>query len=200
MQVTRKFYHATDKKTAENIVNKSRRISTSFGEVVDFGSGFYLTNDVDQARDWAEKWGGYIITFDVDVNDLRPFSGLHFEIPDEEWMAGEEMRTEYHDWLQRTKGWEEIRKEEEDDSDNENQQDIGEHTYKDYDYWRQVCRAGRDQDEHSLIKFRAKYDYFEGPMVGDTGKIENPCGHQFVVFSSSLAGVIGDSPKSYKKV
>ncbi|WP_162907581.1 RHS repeat-associated core domain-containing protein [Allorhizocola rhizosphaerae] len=75
------FYHATTPEAARNI--KKYGIDLSAGGVkTDFGQGFYVTTDLDQAQDWAKRKNkgkpGAIVHFRVRLDDLLKLSYKYF--------------------------------------------------------------------------------------------------------------------------
>lgn len=59
----------------------------------DFGAGFYLTSDFEQARKWAVRTAKnrgenkpLVSTFDIDVKLMRDLNILSFEKPDTDWL------------------------------------------------------------------------------------------------------------------
>ena len=61
-----KFYYGADRLLFKPEINKGNPSN-------DYGLGFYLTQNKEIARLWASQYvdGGYLIEYDVDVNDLK---------------------------------------------------------------------------------------------------------------------------------
>lgn len=56
----RKFYHGTNNKSADSILNNGIDINKGRNDA-DFGLGFYMTEDFRQAQSWAKKLYGEIM-------------------------------------------------------------------------------------------------------------------------------------------
>ena len=77
----RKFYHGTNNKSADSILNNGIDINKGRNDA-DFGLGFYMTEDFRQAQSWAKKlfgddaadagsWGTYVA-----YRQLAPFASF----------------------------------------------------------------------------------------------------------------------------
>lgn len=60
---------------------------------LDFGPGFYLTSDFDQAKKWAMRTASnrgeespMVSVFDIDEDTLQGLDVLTFDSPDKEWL------------------------------------------------------------------------------------------------------------------
>ena len=81
-----KLYHGSNVKVSEPKLIPSKRL-------LDFGAGFYLTSDFEQAKKWAlrttnnrETGVPTVSIFDVDENALKKLRLLNFEAANEEWL------------------------------------------------------------------------------------------------------------------
>lgn len=73
------------------IVNSSRIIKSK--RLLDFGTGFYLTSDFDQAKKWAirttkrrEEGVSTISVFEFDESELQKLNVLFFDSANKEWL------------------------------------------------------------------------------------------------------------------
>ncbi|MCG8684038.1 MAG: DUF3990 domain-containing protein, partial [Desulfobacterales bacterium] len=82
------FYHATSGTQAtQNVMNG---IDPSKGRPnLDFNpsgkGGFYVTNDIKQAQDWAKRKGGDVIHFDIPDEELAKLNIKTFDGATDEW-------------------------------------------------------------------------------------------------------------------
>lgn len=71
--MTRKFYHGTNNKSADSILNNGIDINKGRNDA-DFGLGFYMTEDFRQAQSWAKKLFGddaAVVSFYADTSKLK---------------------------------------------------------------------------------------------------------------------------------
>lgn len=80
------LYHGSNTEVKEPRLIPSKRL-------LDFGAGFYLTSDFEQARKWAVRTAKnrgenkpLVSTFDIDVKLMRDLNILSFEKPDTDWL------------------------------------------------------------------------------------------------------------------
>ena len=80
------LYHGSNMEVKEPKIIKSKRL-------LDFGRGFYLTSDYEQARKWAirttnrrEDGSPAISVFNVEESELKNFKLLTFEVANKEWL------------------------------------------------------------------------------------------------------------------
>lgn len=80
------LYHGSNIEVKNPQIIKSKRL-------LDFGVGFYLTSDYDQAKKWAVRTTGRraegkptISVYEVDDKDLKKLSLLTFERADKGWL------------------------------------------------------------------------------------------------------------------
>ena len=80
------LYHGSNVEVKEPKLIPSKRL-------LDFGAGFYLTSDFEQAKKWAlrttynrELGVPTVSVFEVDENELRSLNLLCFNTPDKEWL------------------------------------------------------------------------------------------------------------------
>lgn len=80
------LYHGSNLEVKEPKIIKSKRL-------LDFGTGFYLTTDYEQAQKWAlrttsrrEEGTPSITVFSFDENELDKLDVLTFEGPNKEWL------------------------------------------------------------------------------------------------------------------
>ncbi|MGN0735766.1 MAG: DUF3990 domain-containing protein [Anaerovoracaceae bacterium] len=80
------LYHGSNLEVKEPKIIKSKRL-------LDFGTGFYLTTDYEQAKKWAlrttsrrEEGTPSITIFSFDENELDKLDVLTFEGPNKEWL------------------------------------------------------------------------------------------------------------------
>ncbi len=73
------------------VVEKPRLISPK--RLLDFGAGFYLTSDLEQARKWAsrttllrEEGQAVVSVYDVCEKELQMLAVLLFDSPNREWL------------------------------------------------------------------------------------------------------------------
>jgi hypothetical protein len=73
------------------VVEKPRLISPK--RLLDFGAGFYLTSDLEQARKWAsrttllrEEGQAVVSVYDVYEKELQMLAVLLFDSPNREWL------------------------------------------------------------------------------------------------------------------
>jgi hypothetical protein len=77
------LYHATTEDGYNSIMNKGILLDQNRGNT-DFGPGFYVTNDYDQAVNWLSSpknggtGNGYVLVFMVDEDELYSFNGKIF--------------------------------------------------------------------------------------------------------------------------
>lgn len=84
--MTKMLFHGSNVEVCEpKIISPARRL--------DFGSGFYLTTNFDQAARWAEltvrrkEFGVPVVSvFEFDENCLDQLRCLHFDGPSREWL------------------------------------------------------------------------------------------------------------------
>ena len=60
---------------------------------LDFGVAFYLTSDLDQAKNWALKKAkmnnterGCVSVFEVDLNNIKSLNYIEFQQPNRDWL------------------------------------------------------------------------------------------------------------------
>ncbi|MCD7855112.1 MAG: DUF3990 domain-containing protein [Clostridiales bacterium] len=80
------LYHGSNIEVKNPQILKSRKF-------LDFGVGFYLTSDYEQAKRWAVRTAdrrksgrATISVYDVDENDFKDLSVLTFESANKEWL------------------------------------------------------------------------------------------------------------------
>lgn len=80
------LYHGSNLEVKEPKIIKSKRL-------LDFGTGFYLTTDYEQAKKWAfrttsrrEEGAPAITVFSFDENELEKLDVLTFEGANKEWL------------------------------------------------------------------------------------------------------------------
>lgn len=80
------LYHGSNTKVKEPRLIPSKRL-------LDFGAGFYLTSDFEQARKWAVRTAKnrgenkpLVSAFEFDVKLMRDLNILSFEKPDTDWL------------------------------------------------------------------------------------------------------------------
>lgn len=80
------LYHGSNVEVNEPKVIPSKRL-------LDFGSGFYLTSDFEQAKKWAlrtainrDKGIPTVSVFEVDENSLKELNLLYFKSSDVDWL------------------------------------------------------------------------------------------------------------------
>lgn len=80
------LYHGSNLEVKEPKIIKSKRL-------LDFGTGFYLTTDYEQAKKWAlrttsrrEEGTPTITVFSFDENELEKLDVFTFEGPNKEWL------------------------------------------------------------------------------------------------------------------
>ena len=82
------LYHGTDLKSAESIVKNSINLSKSRSGL-DFGKGFYLTNNFGQAKNWALRKdlrnGGTVISFSVEPQAWTALKKRKYNAANDEW-------------------------------------------------------------------------------------------------------------------
>ena len=83
------LYHATNSSGASNILSKG--IDIFYGrDHLDFGQGFYVTNDITQADGWVKNrysGVGEILIFQVDANVFSSYSGKSFDGNSKAWRS-----------------------------------------------------------------------------------------------------------------
>lgn len=89
-------YHGTVRASAISIKNKGIDLSLS-AKGTDFGQGFYVTNNLAQAREWAVRYARslqrrtkqvtypVVMTFNIDIRKLNNLKGKQFTMINEEW-------------------------------------------------------------------------------------------------------------------
>jgi RHS repeat-associated protein len=77
----RTLYHGTDPSGAASILTNGINIAAGNPQV-DFGQGFYTTDNIEQARN---RGNGAIVIFEVSVNELLSLRHLEFTSPDNAW-------------------------------------------------------------------------------------------------------------------
>ena len=80
------LYHGSNIKIEEPKIIKSKRL-------LDFGTGFYLTTDFEQAKKWAVRTASrraegspVISVFSIDENDLLKLTVMRFATANREWL------------------------------------------------------------------------------------------------------------------
>lgn len=80
------LYHGSNVEVSKPELLPSKRL-------LDFGTGFYLTTDVEQAQKWAvrtanrrEEGAPLISVFSIDENALAKLKLLSFDAPNQEWL------------------------------------------------------------------------------------------------------------------
>jgi hypothetical protein len=80
------LYHGSNIEVREPKIIKSKRL-------LDFGTGFYLTSDCEQAKKWAvrtanrrEEGNPTVTIFTFDKNELERLNVLSFESANREWL------------------------------------------------------------------------------------------------------------------
>ncbi|MDD6728154.1 MAG: DUF3990 domain-containing protein [Eubacteriales bacterium] len=80
------LYHGSNIEVREPKIIKSKRL-------LDFGTGFYLTSDYEQAKKWAvrttnrrEEGNPTVTIFTFDKNELERLNVLSFECANREWL------------------------------------------------------------------------------------------------------------------
>ncbi len=81
-----KLYHGSNIEVNKPKIIKSKRL-------LDFGTGFYLTSDYEQAKKWAartaarrEEGSPVISVFDIDEKNFAKLQVLTFSRADEQWL------------------------------------------------------------------------------------------------------------------
>lgn len=176
----RVFYHGTSAEVAESIKAKGILLHKLGDETGDFngsGSAFYVTNDLEQARDWPKrekkKGANKIVKFTVSKDALIELTDCTYN-PACGWKFYDgDAAEEYDSWIKEllTRGGEVIA----------NTTD-----------WEEQIRRGRAKEQNADD---LTVDYIEGPMCGTTGNIDsmahslNPTGHQLAIRSQKAADV-----------
>lgn len=80
------LYHGSNVEVREPKIIKSKRL-------LDFGTGFYLTSDLEQAKKWAirtanrrEEGSALISVFKIEDKELERLGILEFESANKEWL------------------------------------------------------------------------------------------------------------------
>lgn len=80
------LYHGSNVEVQEPRLIPSKRL-------LDFGAGFYLTSDYEQARKWAARTAknresgiSVISVFEIGKNEIKKLKVLMFEAANEEWL------------------------------------------------------------------------------------------------------------------
>ena len=80
------LYHGSNIEVKEPKIIESKRL-------LDFGTGFYLTSDYEQAKKWAfrttsrrEEGNPLVSIFEFDKNELKNLNVLSFESANKEWL------------------------------------------------------------------------------------------------------------------
>lgn len=80
------LYHGSNVEVKEPKLIPSKRL-------LDFGAGFYLTSDFEQAKKWALRTANNretgvptVSVFEVDENEFQSLNMLCFNTPDKEWL------------------------------------------------------------------------------------------------------------------
>ena len=80
------LYHGSNIEVKEPKLIPSKRL-------LDFGAGFYLTSDFEQAKKWALRTANNretgvptVSVFEVDENEFKSLNMLCFNTPDKEWL------------------------------------------------------------------------------------------------------------------
>lgn len=80
------LYHGSNVEVKEPKLIPSKRL-------LDFGAGFYLTSDFEQAKKWALRTANNretgvptVSVFEVDENEFKSLNMLCFNTPDKEWL------------------------------------------------------------------------------------------------------------------
>lgn len=96
------LYHGSNVEIREPRLIPSKRL-------LDFGAGFYLTSDFEQAKKWAVRTAKnrrenvpLVSVFDIEENKMKALNILLFENPDKDWLqfisanrTGKMIETEY---------------------------------------------------------------------------------------------------------
>lgn len=96
------LYHGSDVRIAEPKLLKNQR-------TLDFGKGFYMTSDLDQATKWAKRTAArlrraeaFVSVYRANDEELRKLRVLRFHEPDVYWLrfvvANRTGRTTGEDW------------------------------------------------------------------------------------------------------
>lgn len=80
------LYHGSNVEVKEPRIIKSKRL-------LDFGTGFYLTSDYEQAKKWAvrttarrEEGVPTITVFNIEKSEIEKLDSLIFDTADKEWL------------------------------------------------------------------------------------------------------------------
>lgn len=80
------LYHGSNIEVRKPKIIKARRL-------LDFGTGFYLTSDYEQAKKWSvrttnrrENGAPTVTVFSVDENKFKRLNVLHFKSADKNWL------------------------------------------------------------------------------------------------------------------
>lgn len=81
------LYHGSNMEVSKPRLMQSKRL-------LDFGNGFYLTSDYEQAKKWAVRTTdsrsvgkATVSVFDVDNDEMQKLNILMFDAPDKEWLS-----------------------------------------------------------------------------------------------------------------
>ena len=84
------FYHGTTVEAAASIRKNGVDLDHATRDM-DFGRGFYVTTDVNQANTWAKRLGdknnasGDVVVFEIPESDFNKLNNKTFDSPDAEW-------------------------------------------------------------------------------------------------------------------
>ena len=84
------FYHGTTVEAAASIRKYGVDLDHATRDM-DFGRGFYVTTDVNQANTWAKRLGdknnasGDVVVFEIPESDFNKLNNKTFDSPDAEW-------------------------------------------------------------------------------------------------------------------
>lgn len=80
------LYHGSNVEVREPVLLKVQR-------ALDFGKGFYVTSDKEQAEKWAERTArrlrhsrGIVSAYEIDPDEIRELRVLRFTEPDKRWL------------------------------------------------------------------------------------------------------------------
>ncbi len=81
------FYHGTSTEGANSIYNNGIDLNHATRDM-DFGRGFYVTINIEQARNWAARHGadgGAIIKFNIPLSEYNNLNNKLFYFADSDW-------------------------------------------------------------------------------------------------------------------
>lgn len=177
------FYHGTSDKVAQAIKSggiKLQKLGDATGDFNVSGSSFYVTNDLEQAKDWPKRdrksRTDKIVVFTVSKAALLKLAGRIYS-PEGGWkFYSGNAEGEFDHWISELKF-------------------RGKKVIDEQSQWEWQIRRGRDNEPDGGDM---SLDYIEGPMCGTTGNIESTAkplsktGHQLAICSRAAAEVFNN--------